>query len=228
MTETGAGAVVIANGEPRHVGSGCFGAPANDVDCRVVGADGEEVATGTAGELWVRHAGAQPRFGFFRNYLKDDAATNEAWRGGWFHTGDIVTRDVTGRMRFVDRKKNLIRRSGENISAVEVESVLSQHPAVQAAAITAVPDEVRGDEVFACIVLKSSATPGEGLARELAAFCRERLAYFKAPGYVAFCKSLPLTPTEKIQRRELSQLGRKLLAECTCVDLRALKRRSSA
>ena len=91
-------------------------------------------------------------FGFFREYLKDAAATEAAWEGGWFHTGDLVTRDALGYFRFVDRKKNVIRRSGENISAVEVESVLAQHPAVRAVGITAVPDEVRGDEVFACVV----------------------------------------------------------------------------
>jgi acyl-CoA synthetase (AMP-forming)/AMP-acid ligase II len=225
MTETGAGAVVIANREPRHVGSACFGAPGSDVECRIVAEDGADVATGTAGELLVRHAGERPQFGFFRRYLKDETATSEAWRGGWFHTGDLVTRDSAGQMRFVDRKKNVIRRSGENISAVEVESVLAQHPAVRAAGITAVPDALRGDEVFACVVLNSIADASEDLARELVAFCRSRLAYFKVPGYIAFCQALPLTPTEKIQRRNLSDLGHQLLQQRAFVDLRSLKRR---
>ena len=224
MTETGAGAVVIASREPRHVGTACFGAAEPSVECRVVDDAGLDVATGAPGELLVRHAGADARFGFFRAYLKDEPATAAAWEAGWFHTGDLVTRDAARQLRFVDRKKNVIRRSGENISAVEVESVLAQHPAVKAVGVTAVPDELRGDEVCACIVLDDPAAAGEALARELAAFCRARLAYFKSPAYVAFCSTLPLTPTEKIQRSLLKELGGRLLGQGACVDLRSLKR----
>ena len=189
MTETGAGAVIIANREPRYVGTACIGVAAPEVQCRIVDEGGADVAPGVAGELLVRHEGAQPRYGFFRRYLKDDAATQEAWSGGWFHTGDLVTRDAKGVMRFVDRRKNIIRRSGENISAVEVEAVLAQHPQVRAAAVTAVADELRGDEVFACIVPKGAIEDRARLAEELLALCRERLAYYKAPGYIAFCSA---------------------------------------
>ena len=227
MTETGAGAVLIANREPRYVGTACIGVAEPAVECRIVDDCGSDAAPGNAGELWVRHSGARPSFGFFRCYLKDEAATAEAWSGGWFHTGDLVTRDAHGVMRFVDRKKNVIRRSGENISAVEVESVLSQHPAVRTAAVTAVPDALRGDEVFACIVAQGTVDDPETLARELVALCRERLAYYKAPGYVAFCSSVPLTRTEKIQRSLLKELGRRLLEQQRCIDLRALKRREA-
>jgi acyl-CoA synthetase (AMP-forming)/AMP-acid ligase II len=227
MTETGAGAVIIANREPRYVGSACFGAAEPSVECRIVDDAGNDVGADAPGELLVRHAGDAPRFGFFRRYLKDDAATAEAWAGGWFHTGDLVVRDAAGQFRFVDRKKNVIRRSGENIAAVEVESVLSQHPAVRAAGVTAVPDPVRGDEVFACVVLHEDFQAGEALGRELALHCRERLAYYKAPGYVAFCPALPLTPTEKIQRSNLRDLGRDLLDRGACIDLRSLKRRDA-
>jgi acyl-CoA synthetase (AMP-forming)/AMP-acid ligase II len=225
MTETGSGAVVIANREPRHVGTACFGRAEPAVECRIVDEAGADVAPGAPGELLVRHAGPAPGYGFFRAYLKDPAATAEAWAGGWFHTGDLVTRDAEGQFRFVDRKKNVIRRSGENISAVEVESVLAQHPAVKAAGVTAVPDEVRGDEVFACIVPSDAGAAGAALAGELVAHCLERLAYFKAPGYVAFCGTLPLTPTEKIQRSRLKELGRERLEQGMCVDLRSMKRR---
>ena len=225
MTETGSGAVVIANREPRHVGTGCFGIAPAEVECRVVDDAGAEAAAGSTGELLVRHAGENPRFGFFRRYLKDDEATDEAWVGGWFHTGDLVTRDEGGQFRFVDRKKNVIRRSGENISAVEVESVLSQHPLVVSCGVTAVPDDVRGDEVCACVILRAGTDGAPELAAELASYCRERLAYFKAPGYVAFCDALPLTPTEKIQRSKLRELGMSLLSRPGCFDVRALKRR---
>jgi len=227
MTETGAGAVLVANREPRHVGTSCIGMPTADIECRVVDEHGAEVAAGESGELLVRHAGAEPRFGFFRNYLKDEEATQEAWRDGWFHTGDLVRRDAQGAFRFVDRRKNIIRRSGENISAVEVEAVLLQHPAVGNAAVTAVPDELRGDEVFACIVPRENVTDPARLAQELGSLCRERLAYYKAPGYVAFCAVLPLTRTEKLQRSELRELARRLLEEGSCIDLRGLKRREA-
>ena len=203
MTETGAGAVVIANREPRKVGTACFGKPQAAVECRVVDELGDAVAAGEPGELLVRHAGPQPRFGFFREYLKDPEATAQAWEGDYFHTGDIVRVDAEGDFHFVDRKKNVIRRSGENISAVEVESILLQHPQIASVGVTAVPDEVRGDEVMACIVTRALLTGTEHarFAHEVVDFCLARLAYFKAPGYVAICERLPLTPTEKIQRR---------------------------
>ena len=97
MTETGAGAVIIANKEPRHIGSSCFGAEEDDVQVRIVTDAGVEAATGEPGELLVRHAGDDPRYGFFAGYLKDAAATDEAWEGGWFHTGDIVRARPTAR-----------------------------------------------------------------------------------------------------------------------------------
>jgi acyl-CoA synthetase (AMP-forming)/AMP-acid ligase II len=228
MTETGAGAVIIAHREPRKVGSACFGRIEPRIEYRIVDDRAEDVVPGTAGELLVRHAGGAPRFGFFREYLKDPTATEDAWAGGYFHTGDIVRQDEEGDFHFVDRKKNVIRRSGENISAVEVESVLQQHPAIAAVGVTAVPDEVRGDEVMACVVPR--ARPGDAerdaLAREILQFSLERLAYFKAPGYIGFCRELPLTPTAKIQRSRLNELGRALLDTPACIDLRALKKRT--
>jgi len=228
MTETGAGAVVIANREPRWVGTACFGIPDTQVESRVVNDSGADVAPDVTGELLVRHAGPRPRYGFFRGYLKEPDATAEAWHGGWFHTGDLVARDSSGRFRFIDRRKNLIRRSGENISAVEVEAVLAQHPSVKTAAVAPVPDEIRGDEVFACIVPRDPDAAGPSLARTLADWCRERLAYYKIPGYVAFCAAVPLTSTEKIQRTALRDLARQLLSERSCVDIRSLKRPPAA
>lgn len=230
MTETGAGAVVIANHEPRKVGTACFGHAGPHIEYRVVDDSDHEVAPGNPGELLVRQAGDTPRFGFFREYLKDATATEVAWAGGYFHTGDVVQVDRDGDFHFVDRKKNVIRRSGENISAVEVESVLLQHPGIAAVGVTAVPDEVRGDEVMACVVPRSHLNDAEraALGRELTQFCLERLAYFKAPAYIGFCDRLPLTATEKIQRARLKDVGQALLGSPACVDLRALKKRPAA
>ena len=226
MTETGCSAAIIANREPRKIGTACFGRPSNKIDCRVVTPEGQDAAPGEHGELWVRASGDRPRFGFFREYLKDPEATDQAWQGGYFHTGDIVYWDSDGDFHFVDRKKNVIRRSGENISAVEVEGVLLQHPRVASVGVAAVPDEVRGDEVMACVVPRGEVQDPQGLARELVDFCLQRLAYFKAPGFVAFCERLPLTATEKIQRARLTELAREQVGSERTVDLRALKKRT--
>ncbi len=230
MTETGAGAVVIANNEPRQVGSACFGKPSPLVEIRVVDEQGADVSVGQHGELWVRSAVGRPRFGFFREYLQDPEATAQAWQGGYFHSGDIVFADEEGGLHFVDRKKNVIRRSGENISAVEVEGVLLQHPRVAGVGVAAVPDEVRGDEVMACVIPRGALSEGEQakLAHELVDFCLERLAYFKAPGFVAFCEQLPLTATEKIQRAKLSELARQRVSQAGTVDLRGMKKRTTS
>lgn len=226
MTETGAGAVVIANREPRRIGTSCFGREGEDVEVSIVADSGDPTGVDEPGELLVRHAGADPRDGFFAGYLKDAAATDDAWAGGWFHTGDIVKRGADGQLHFIDRRKNVIRRSGENISAVEVESVLLQHPRVKAAAVAAVPDAVRGDEVLACIVSDGIA---DDLRHEAAAdivdWCLARLAYYKAPGYVAFVDALPLTTSQKVQRGELRTLAAALVGQANCVATGAMKKR---
>jgi acyl-CoA synthetase (AMP-forming)/AMP-acid ligase II len=218
MTETGAGAVIAANEEPRHIGTYCFGRPTPQIEYRIIGEDGTDA---TQGELLVRHAGPDPRHGFFHEYLKDPEATAEAWKDNWFHTGDVVRRGQDASLHFVDRRKNVIRRSGENIAAVEVESALRQHPSVTAVAVAPTADPVRGEEVFACIVINTD--PTESLARDITAWCVDRLAYYKAPGYIAFVPELPLTSTQKIQRGELRNLVIALTP--TAHDTRALKRR---
>jgi len=229
MTETGAGAVVIANHEPRHVGRSCFGRAEPTLHWRLVDEAGADVAPGEPGELWVRAAGADPKRGFFTAYLKDEDATAEAWQQGWFHTGDLVRADAEGHLYFVDRKKNVIRRSGENISAVEVESVLAQHPCVAAVAVAAAPDALRGDEVLACVVRRDPRPSDDlpALAAQITQHVLQQLAYYKAPGYVAFVDALPLTLSQKVQRAMLKSLAQSLPGQPHCVDTRALKKRSS-
>ncbi|WP_417411342.1 AMP-binding protein [Hoeflea sp.] len=225
MTETGAGAVICANQLPRRVGESCLGKPGDELDVRIVDSDGAESHNGP-GELLVRRKGSEPQRGFFSGYFKNREATEEAWADGWFHTGDIVRREDDGSMFFVDRKKNVIRRSGENIAAVEVESALMRHPAVKAAAVAAVADPVRGDEVFACLKVEGDAGPA--LAGEIVSWCLGQLAYYKAPGYIAFVDALPLTSTQKIQRRELKELAERLVQDAATVDTRAMKKRTAA
>jgi acyl-CoA synthetase (AMP-forming)/AMP-acid ligase II len=227
MTETGAAACVMANHEPRHVGASCFGRCEDFVEIRLVDDEGRDVADGTPGELLVRSAGNDPKRYFFSGYLKDEEATREAWTGGWFHTGDMVRRDAQGNHYFVDRKKNVIRRSGENISAVEVESVLNQHPAVKTSAVAATPDTVRGDEVLACIVMRDdvdASSPAQ-VAASIVEHALAQLAYYKAPGYIAFVDSLPLTASQKIQRGQLRELAQELPGQPHCIDTRSMKKR---
>jgi len=230
MTETGAGACIMAHREPRHVGTNCFGRIPPNVEARIVNEKGADCGIDFPGELLVRATGADARRDFFIGYLKDAPATEAAWADGWFHTGDVVRRSAEGDFHFVDRRKSVIRRSGENISALEVESVLNQHPAVAASGVAATPDPARGDEVLACIVLHKSenAPPPERLATSIVRHALERLAYFKAPGYVAFVDALPLTSSQKIQRSELRELARTLPGTRNCIDTRAMKRRRKA
>ncbi|MET0859186.1 MAG: AMP-binding protein [Telluria sp.] len=227
MSETGAGAVIIANREPRHIGTACFGKPEPALEIRLVDDAGEEAASEQPGELWVRASGADPRRGFFKEYLKDPQASAEAWEGGWFRTGDIVMRDGDGYLHFIDRKKNVIRRSGENIAAVEVESVLRQHPAVQSVAVAATPDPVRGDEVMALVVLHDQDADPAATATSITEYCLTQLAYYKAPGYVAFVDQLPLTTSQKIQRGVIKEWAQQLPGTARCIDTRGMKKRQA-
>jgi acyl-CoA synthetase (AMP-forming)/AMP-acid ligase II len=213
MTETGGGALIAASREPRHAGTRCIGSPKSDLDIRI----SEET-----GELLVRHAGPDPRRGFFSGYLKDPEATAQAWRGGWFHTGDAVQRGPDGQLHFVDRLKNIIRRAGENIAALEVESALAGHPAVGDVAVVAAPDPIRDEEVMAFVVLKTKLSVGRETAISIQDWCLERLAYFKAPGYIAFIERLPTTSTSKVQKAQLADFA---LDPNQRFDLRERKKR---
>jgi crotonobetaine/carnitine-CoA ligase len=140
MTETGrlyADAI-----EPRQISTRAFGRPAGGLEARVVDDGDRDVPPETEGELVVRWGGPEgPRHAFFAGYLKNAEATAEAWRGGWFHTGDVVRQAADGMLYFVDHKKN-IRRAGENIAAAR-SATLQAHEAVAQVAVLAVPDEIR-------------------------------------------------------------------------------------
>lgn len=141
-----------------------------------------------------------------KGYLKNPEATAEAFEGGWFHSGDLGVMHPDGYIQLKDRSKDIIISGGENISSIEVEDVLYKHPAVQAAAVVARPDEKWGETPCAFVELKGSASVSEA---ELIAFCRERMAHFKAPRTVVFC-DLPKTSTGKIQKYALRERARAL------------------
>ncbi|MCC5991866.1 MAG: AMP-binding protein [Rhodobacteraceae bacterium] len=141
-----------------------------------------------------------------KGYLKNPAATAEAFRDGYFHSGDIAFQHPDGYIKIADRAKDIIISGGENVSSVEVEGVLMKHPAVGLASVVAKPDPKWGEVPCACIELKSGAQVTEA---ELIAFCRERLAGFKTPKRVVFME-LPKTSTGKIQKFELRAVVRAL------------------
>ena len=217
---------------PRQVGTRAFGRARPGVEVRVVDDADRVVPDGSEGEMLIRHSAATPRKDFFSGYLDDEAATAQAWRGGWFHTGDVVTRAPGGMLHFVDRRKNIIRRSGENIAAAEVEALLQTHPAVACAAVLAVPDEIRAEEVLACVVLRPDADAAAGAAggieRALFDFCFAGLAYYKAPGWVWITDRIPTTATQKIQKHQLFAPGTDPRTVAGMVDLRVLKKRAPA
>ncbi|MCP4471601.1 MAG: AMP-binding protein [Gammaproteobacteria bacterium] len=155
---------------------------------------GKTVADGEPGEITVKGVtGKSIMSGYFRNPV----ATGSCLRDGWLHTGDNAIRDEDGYYRFVDRKKDMIKRSGENVSAGEVENVLQQHPAVFECAVIGLPDELKDESIVGVVVLR----PGHDVApAELIAFCADKLAKFRVPGEIVIQQSLPKTSVGKIQK----------------------------
>lgn len=225
MTETGAGFIVSE--EPRRIDTRAFGRPGRDYEARVVNDFDEDVPTGQEGELLVRRIGPDPRRGFFSGYLKDEQATQDAWRNCWFHTGDVVRQDADGMLYFVDRKKNIIRRSGENIAAAEVEAVLQAHGKVAQVAVLPLADELREEEVMACIVPHAETSAGSELAQELFDWCMQQLAYFKAPGWIVFIEEMPTTGTQKVQKGKIFAAGEDPRRHPGAIDMRHLKKRDT-
>ena len=151
----------------------------------------------TVGEILVRSNTVAA------GYLDDEQATEEAFRGGWFHTGDLAVTHPDGYIELTDRSKDVIISGGENIASVEVEKVLAAHPEVLEAAVVAVPDERWGERPVAFV----TTSGGPVTERELTEFVRGRLAHFKAPDRVYF-EALPKTSTGKIQKHVLRAVAR--------------------
>lgn len=163
-------------------------------EARIVDADGNEVTVGETGELLLRNPATMA------GYFGDPEGTEEALRGGWLHTGDLVRADAEGWIYFVARKKDLIRRRGENIAPAEVEAVIDAHPAVAECAVVGVPSALTEEDVKAFIKLRAGQ---EAAAQELARWCTQRLAAFKVPRYVEFVDELPYTPTGRVAKQRL-------------------------
>ena len=171
-----------------------MGMPVLGYECKVVDPSGKEVSPGTVGELVVSGV---PGVTLMKGYFKNEAATHETLRDGWLHSGDQAYMDEDGCFFFVDRKKDMIKRAGENVSASEVEETLKQHPAVFDAAVVAIPDPIRDHAIKAYVIVKDG---GAATAEQLIAWCRERLSPFKVPEVVEFRDAFPRTSVGKIQK----------------------------
>jgi len=178
-------------GRPRKPGS--IGYPVWGVEMAILDANDQPMPDGEAGEICIRGHNVM------KGYLGRPEATKEAMRGGWFHSGDIGTRDADGAFWIVDRKKDLILRGGFNVYPREVEEVLYTHPSILEAAVIGVPSERHGEEVKAFVVARDPALRAE----DVIAYAQEHLAKYKYPRVVELVASLPKGPTGKILKREL-------------------------
>ena len=196
VTQNGSAA---ASGADRRIGTA--GRPSGLYDMRIVDESGDERPPGVPGEIVVR---SRPNHATFSGYYDMGEATAEAWRGGWFHTGDRGVVDADGYLTFIDRVKDCVRRRGENISSWEVEQAIARHPDVLEAAVVGVPSEFSEEEVLACVVLKPGRTLAAG---ELIEHCDGRMAHFAVPRYVRWMDELPRNASERVQKFELRAEG---------------------
>lgn len=177
------------------------GRPRTGVECRIVDAHDRPVPDDQVGELIIR---TDHPWQFFKEYLGEPEATASAWRNGWFHTGDLFRRDAEGRYFFVDRKKDAIRRRGENISSLEIEIEVASHPDVREVAAYGVDLPGGEQEVMICVAPKPNATIDP---KTLIDFLVPRMAHFMVPRFVRVEPALPKTPTNKVKKVELREEG---------------------
>jgi crotonobetaine/carnitine-CoA ligase len=197
-TEVGA-IIYTPLGEPRRTGS--CGRVLDRWEVRLVDDDDFEVPLGEVGELLVRPR--EPSL-IMDGYFGMPEATLAAFRNLWFHTGDLMRRDADGHFYFVGRRKDIVRRRGENIAAAEVEAGIETHPDVLECAVIGVPSDMTEEEIMACVVLRPAATlTHDALARH----CADRMARFMVPRYLRFVAELPKTPTDKVEKFRLQQQG---------------------
>ncbi|MEO6829646.1 MAG: AMP-binding protein [Acidobacteriaceae bacterium] len=195
MTEMAALPLVTPLHGPRN--TSCLGLPVAGYDVKIVDDRGSEVVPGETGEIIVR---VEPGWSAMSGYYKDSAATAELMRNGWLWTGDNALQDEKGEFHFVGRRKEMIKRSGENISPVEIEEALKTHPHVQDAAAVGVSDPVRDERVIAFVVLRPAK---QCSPEDLRDWCRERLSAYKVPEEFLYRDEFPRTSVGKIQRHHL-------------------------
>jgi crotonobetaine/carnitine-CoA ligase len=174
-------------------------------EIKIVKDQGEDVPPGTIGEIAMRNPG------MMTGYFKEPELTAKVIRNGWLYTGDQGWMDADGYFFFADRKKDVIRRRGENVSSIEVEAVINAHPKVLESAVIGVASEFQDDELKAYIVSRPNETIDP---LEIVRWCKERLAYFKVPRFIEFRSELPKTPTLRVQKYKLREEKKDLTQDC--------------
>ncbi|MGL4455432.1 MAG: AMP-binding protein, partial [Plesiomonas sp.] len=196
MTETLVGVIGDSPADARHWPS--IGRPGLGYEAKITDECGQEVAPDIVGDLWIKGV---PGRTIFKGYYQDPKSTDEVLTAdGWLYTGDKAYVDTRGLFYFIDRKTNMIKRSGENISSSEIEKVLMSHPAILEAAVIGVPDPIRDEAVKAFVIFK----PGESVSiDEIFKYCTENMAKFKVPSIIEIKTSFPRTCTCKVQKKLL-------------------------
>ena len=205
MTEVGAALVMPEEVRDADLDA-CCGVPGPFRECRIVREDKTDCDINEPGELWVRGDG------ILTGYYNRPEATAEAFEGDWFRTGDLFIRNEKGYYQIVGRIKDMIRRSSENISALEVEQALTMVTGVQQVAVVPVPDDYRGEEVKAYVLLEHGETPESIPPEKILEGAQERLAAYKVPRFIEYVTTFPYTPSQKVAKA-------KLVAQA--IDLRA-------
>ena len=199
MTETmGPPIINPLDGERRNLS---MGLPAHGYTSRLVDESGRPVGRGEIGQIVVQ---GEPGLSLMKGYYKNPEATAETLRDGWLWSGDNARQDEDGYYHFVDRAKDMIKRSGENVAASEVEAVIREHPGVFDCAVIGVPDEMRDEAIVAVVVPRDGEGSPAGLTEEaVIGWCRTRLANFRVPQFVRFREELPRTSVGKIRKHVL-------------------------
>jgi acyl-CoA synthetase (AMP-forming)/AMP-acid ligase II len=194
--------LAVPPGADQTVGTGAMGRPPAGKQVRIADEADTTLPDGELGQILIR---GEP---MMTGYWNHPDSTERAFRGGWYHTGDLGFRDAAGWIHHAGRLKDMVRRGGENISAAEVESVLALHPAVAAAALVPISDELFGELPKAFIQLVPGQQPDTQTAVSLLDHARTRLARFKVPAYLEFVESFPMTPSARVEKRKLTEPGR--------------------
>ena len=194
--------LAVPPGAGQTVGTGAMGQPPPGKQVRIADEADNTLPDGEVGQILIR---GEP---MMTGYWNHPDLTERAFRGGWYHTGDLGFQDVEGWIHHAGRLKDMVRRGGENISAAEVENVLALHPAVAAAALVPIPDELFGELPKAFIQLRPGLEPDTQTAVSLLEHARAALARFKVPAYLEFVESFPMTPSARVEKRKLTEPAR--------------------
>ncbi|HCS28212.1 MAG TPA: AMP-binding protein, partial [Spongiibacteraceae bacterium] len=180
-----------------------LGDPAKDIEVALLDDEGKPVAVGEVGEVCIKEKAPHV---LFNGYFNNEEANRSSFKDGWYHTGDLLKQDASGHYYFVDRKKDLIRYKGRSVSSVAIEAISRGHPAVDSAAAFGIPSkELESEhEIMLAVIIKKNATLAP---EELARFINDNAPYFFVPRYIEVVDSLPMTPTQKVQKNILREKG---------------------